>query len=58
MADQQRTKIMFSKKLVLKDIGDIDNPIKVRTKTLLLWSVHDDDDHILNDLLENHPLGI
>jgi len=38
------------------DFGDIDNLIDVRTKTLLLQYIHDDN-HFLNDFLEKCPSG-
>jgi len=39
-------------KLGIKDLGDIDNLIDVRTKTLLPQYIHDDN-HFLNDFLES-----
>ena len=43
-------------KLGIKDLGDIDNLIDVKTKTLLLQYIHDDK-HFLNRLLEKCPSG-
>ena len=43
-------------KLGIKDLGDIDNLIDNRTKTLLLQYIHDDN-HFLNNFLEKCPSG-
>jgi len=41
-------------KEALKDLGNFNNLIDVRTKTLLLQYIHDDN-HFLNDFLEKCP---
>jgi len=43
-------------KLGIKDLGDINNLIDVRTETLLPQYIHDDN-HFLNDFLEKCPSG-